>query len=189
MSSGPTQPQSRSAARTPSSRARSRSPVWARAWRGCPREAERRGARPASRSRLHRTYDPGTRRWLGSGPMDLGLHGARAVVSGASRGSAWPSRTRSRPRACAVGLLARGADELDAAGRRGRARGAYCGPGGGRDRRGRADRRRRRGRGRARGLDRVVANAGGTVGRNLLDAPARGGSGLRAPSTSTSARP
>ena len=105
--------------------------------------------------------------------MDLGLHGARAVVSGASRGIGLAVAHALAAEGCAVGLLARGAADLDAAVA---SVGAHGGPVVGRvvdvtdpvaltaavD----------QVAAELGGLDRVVANVGGSVGRNLLDAPA-----------------
>jgi 3-oxoacyl-[acyl-carrier protein] reductase len=105
--------------------------------------------------------------------MDLGLAGARAVVSGASRGIGLAIAHALAAEGCAVGLLARGAADLELALDDVGQHGALV-----------------VGRvvdvtdpvalaaavdevaGELGGLDRVVANVGGSVGRNLLDSPA-----------------
>src|SRR4051812_2357445 len=133
-----------------------------RAWYGLPLPTpSRRSATLADRA-AHRVE-----------PMDLGLAGARAVVSGASRGIGLAIAHALAAEGCAVGLLARGAADLELALDDVGQHGALV-----------------VGRvvyvtdpvalaaavdevaGELGGLDRVVANVGGSVGRNLLDSPA-----------------
>lgn len=105
--------------------------------------------------------------------MDLGLHGARAVVTGGSRGLGLAIADTLAREGAAVGLMARHADGLATAaetvGRHGHPVATVA-----------VDVTDTAALGRAvdelaarlGGIDRVVANVGGTVGGNLLDSTA-----------------